>query len=473
MSMDRRSFLRGAGAAVAAGTVAGTALAEEAAPSWSNVSIDASQFEAEEREIPSWVGEAPAITPEDCVETIETDVLVVGSALAGCLAAYSAVNNGAKVVMIERNCSPHISGSGIGFFNSEYQKAGGQREHNCLAAYSAVNNGAKVVMIERNCSPHISGSGIGFFNSEYQKAGGQREHNVQKVMNLVINEGNLRVDPALVAPHISGSGIGFFNSEYQKAGGQREHNVQKVMNLVINEGNLRVDPALVAQWAYHSGDILDEIEANVLQPAGLPGTISIGEPLDEEEIDQYIHDFHVDFDDTGHDSLEKFDYIFHDWIRDHGGEIVFHTTARKLVQDETGAVLGAICTNPDGDYVYYKTNKGVIMCAGSYAGNHEMVDALCYPSLARFIKRYSGYNAKMTDTAPVDIDEKMDDGIGHRMMMWAGAIFEEIDPSYQAWSNDGYWIAAPLAVNNKGSASLTRPSRASPRASTSLSCPTA
>ena len=39
------------------------------------------------------------------------------------------------------------------------------------------------------------------------------------------------------------------------------------------------------------------------------------------------------------------------------------------------------------------------------------------PSLARFIKRYSGYNAKMTETAPVDIDEKMDDGIGHRMMM--------------------------------------------------------
>ena len=111
MSMDRRSFVRGAGAAVAAGALAGTALAEEAAPSWSNVSIDASQFEAEEREIPSWVGEAPAITPEDCVETVETDVLVVGSALAGCLSAYSALNNGAKVVMIERNCAPHISGS--------------------------------------------------------------------------------------------------------------------------------------------------------------------------------------------------------------------------------------------------------------------------------------------------------------------------------------------------------------------------
>jgi fumarate reductase flavoprotein subunit len=44
----------------------------------------------------------------------------------------------------------------------------------------------------------------------------------------------------------------------------------------------------------------------------------------------------------------------------------------------------------------------------------------------------------------------MDDGIGHRMMCWSGAIMEEIDPSYQAWSIDGYSFAAPLAVNTQG-----------------------
>ena len=222
------------------------------------------------------------------------------------------------------------------------------------------------------------------------------------------------------------------------------------MNKVINEGNLRVDASLVAMWAYHSGEILDELEENVLQPAGLPGTISIGEPLDEEELDQYESAFHVDFDDTGNDSLEKFDYIFHDWIREHGGTIAFNTCARVLTQDEDGTVTGLIATNENGEYVYYKANKAVIMCAGSYGANEEMVDALCYPSMAQFIKKYSGYNAKASETAPVTTDERMDDGTGHKMMCWAGAIMEEIDPSYQAWSNDGYWIAAPLAVNNKG-----------------------
>ena len=365
MTMDRRSFLKGsaavAGGVAAVGAMGATAFADEAeAPSWGTVEVDEDVIAAVDAEKsdepPAWLGTPPDISVDDCVETVETDIVVVGSALAGVLSAYSAIQNGAQVVMIERNG----------------------------------------------------------------------------------------------APHISGSGIGFFNSEYQKAGGQPEHNEQIIMNKVINEGNLRVDAALVAMWAYHSGEILDELEENVLQPAGLPGTISIGEPLDEEELDQYEEAFHVDFDDTGNDSLEKFDYIFHDWIREHGGTIAFNTCARVLTQDEDGTVTGLIATNEGGEYVYYKANKAVIMCAGSYGGNEEMVDALCYPSMAQFIKKYSGYNAKASETAPITTGEKMDDGIGHRMMCWAGAIMEEIDPSYQAWSNTGYWIAAPLAVNNKG-----------------------
>jgi fumarate reductase flavoprotein subunit len=90
------------------------------------------------------------------------------------------------------------------------------------------------------------------------------------------------------------------------------------------------------------------------------------------------------------------------------------------------------------------------MCAGSYGGNEEMVDYFCYPTMAHFIKTYNAYNSKASDTAPVTTDEKMDDGVGHKMMCWAGAIMEEIDPSYQAWSIDGYSFAAPLAVNLQG-----------------------
>lgn len=185
-NMDRRSFLKGsllASGAAAAGMLAGCATGEQSETS--TLSETGKQDAGAD-----WLGEAPNLSIDDCAETVETDVVVVGSALAGIISAYSAIQNGAEVIMIERNG----------------------------------------------------------------------------------------------APHISGSGIGFFDSNYQKQGGQPEHDAQVIMHKVINEGNLRVDPSLVALWAYNSGDILDELEENVLQPAGLPGTISLGEPLDERDL---------------------------------------------------------------------------------------------------------------------------------------------------------------------------------------------
>ena len=348
-AINRRSFLKGsliATGALAAGSLAGCAQPKKP----EDAAEDPGQSATD------WLGSAPDIEAEDCASTQEADVIVVGSALAGVLSAYSAIQGGASVIMIERNG----------------------------------------------------------------------------------------------APHISGSGIGFFDSRYQQEGGQPLHDAQVMMHKVVNEGNLRVDTSLVALWAYHSGEILDELEENVLQPAGLPGTISLGEPLDERDLDQYESQFHVDFDPEGNDSLERFVYTFHDWITEHGGTISFNTCARKLVQDEDGRVTGLIATDEDGNYVHYQAAKGVIMCAGSYGGNAAMVDHFCYPSMAEFVKRYNAYNAKASATAPVTTDEVMDDGIGHRMMCWAGAIMEEIDPSYQAWSVDSYSFAAPLAVNTQG-----------------------
>lgn len=350
ISMNRRSFLKGsllATGAVAAGSLVGCSQPKS--------SEDAGAKETETVST-DWLGSAPEVSVDDCKNTVETDVVVVGSALAGILSAYSAIQSGASVAMIERNG----------------------------------------------------------------------------------------------APHISGSGIGFFDSKYQQGGGQPLHDAQVMMHKVVNEGNLRVDTSLVALWAYHSGEILDELEENVLKPAGLPGTISLGEPLDPRDLDQYESQFHVDFDPEGKDSLEKFVYTFHDWITEHGGTITFNTCARKLVQEDDGTVTGLIATDENGDYVYYKAAKGVIMCAGSYGGNTDMVEHFCYPSMAEFVKRYNSYNAKASETAPVTTDEPMDDGVGHRMMCWAGAIMEEIDPSYQAWSVDSYSFAAPLAVNTRG-----------------------
>ena len=77
-----------------------------------------------------WLGEAPEVSADDCSETVETDVLVVGAACAGSMAAYSAIRNGAKTVVIERNSTSHVGGQEASFINSKFQLESGCPEYN-------------------------------------------------------------------------------------------------------------------------------------------------------------------------------------------------------------------------------------------------------------------------------------------------------------------------------------------------------
>ncbi len=357
MELSRRNFLVGAGVA-AAGVAAVAGLAgcssEESSSGSSESGGDSSSGSSDD-----WLGEPPDVTVDDCVDTIETDVLVVGSAMAGMHAAYSALNEGADVIMIERNGAPHISGAQVGYMNGKY---------------------------------------------------------------LIEN-------------------------------GQTEYDPQVVARMFINETQQRCDADLVALYAYNIGDICDDTFDNVLIPAGFEEwsrvlTMGGDDPLDYH---QYLNMGVNMCADSSDDSLEKMVTAFHDWISDHGGTITFNTCARKLVQDDDGAVTGVIATNEDDEYVYYKTNKGVIMCTGPYQENEEMLNRFCYPGMAHFINNYNEYNARASDTAPITSSEKLADGLGQRMMVWAGGMMEEIDPAYQCSSEgDQYFQGRTLEVDSDG-----------------------
>ena len=66
--------------------------------------------------------------------------------------------------------------------------------------------------------------------------------------------------------------------------------------------------------------------------------------------------------------------ILTDAIKEYGGEILVHTTAKKLIQDETGAVVGAIAEDKGGEVEVRA--KAVIVCAGSYSRNKEIMDKM-------------------------------------------------------------------------------------------------
>ena len=59
-----------------------------------------------------WLGEAPVIDDSEVVETVDTEVLVIGAGTAGLFAACAAVEEGAKTILIEK-MDEEFGGSGI------------------------------------------------------------------------------------------------------------------------------------------------------------------------------------------------------------------------------------------------------------------------------------------------------------------------------------------------------------------------
>lgn len=118
-NVSRRSFFKGAGLA-ALGGLSAAALsgcghgyaAEEPA------NLSTGDFGG-----PSWLGAPPVIEESEIAETIDTEVLVVGIG-TGCIPAMiSAAENGARVLGIDRQGSPHNVREDIGAIDSRLQQA--------------------------------------------------------------------------------------------------------------------------------------------------------------------------------------------------------------------------------------------------------------------------------------------------------------------------------------------------------------
>ena len=68
-----------------------------------------------------WLGEAPEIAESEITETYDTEVLVVGCGTGGWITAMTAAEEGAKVLVVEKNESPTTIREDIGSINSSIQ----------------------------------------------------------------------------------------------------------------------------------------------------------------------------------------------------------------------------------------------------------------------------------------------------------------------------------------------------------------
>lgn len=88
-----------------------------------------------------------------------------------------------------------------------------------------------------------------------------------------------------------------------------------------------------------------------------------------------------------------------------GVDFYFSTPAVQLVQDDSGAVTGAIAQDRDGNYLQFNAAKGVVIATGGYGGNKQLI-ARWMPSAITFTN----------GCYPED-----NTGDGAMMAIWAGA----------------------------------------------------
>ena len=109
--------------AVSGATVTTDAIRAAAADCISQASGKEVVLTEKEETASDWLGEAPEIAPEDITETLDTEVLVVGCGTGGWMAAMTAAEEGAKVLVVEKGETPTGIREDIGAIDSKIQLA--------------------------------------------------------------------------------------------------------------------------------------------------------------------------------------------------------------------------------------------------------------------------------------------------------------------------------------------------------------
>ncbi len=99
MELNRRNFLKGAAVAGGAAALAGLA---GCAPA-SSQSAASSASDGEAQQAATWRSAPAEIADDQIAETLEADLVVVGAGNAGCVAAVSGVEDGASVILLQKD----------------------------------------------------------------------------------------------------------------------------------------------------------------------------------------------------------------------------------------------------------------------------------------------------------------------------------------------------------------------------------
>ena len=227
-----------------------------------------------------------------------------------------------------------------------------------------------------------------------------------------------------------------YNSKFFLEKGAPEYDLMEVYNEYMRKSLSHAHPQLVKDYATRSGEMLDWMLQYIPQ----------------DLIDRYAHATNYKGNKyyTGETCGQKSFIAMLQW-RDRdtnnnmwpyvirslhraadklGARHMYGAQAIRLLQDDNGAVIGAIAN--DYDRKFFKINaKAVIVACGDFGGNPDM--ALDLSDIMRNLAWSTGRDR----TDPSSVGGNGRDGSGIRMMLWAGARMEPGPRAGQGGSING------------------------------------
>ena len=245
------------------------------------------------------------------------------------------------------------------------------------ASVSAAEEGAKVVLLEKTPNVNFRGYDYGAVNSKVQQQVG------------------CDMDPIMVT------------REMMRYAGYK--NDQRVVMKYVNESgkvnNWLLDMALQAGCKVQHIWTRDEMVAEGATLPTMPSMTFVLEPT-QEAIEKAPKGM------IGGQPVIAMAYTLQSTAEKKGVDIHFNTPAVQLVRDNdnTGRVTAVIAKDQNGKYIKCAAKKGVVLCAGDYGNDEEMLRYYIPSSASVKIKLYPS---------------KANTGDGQKMGMWVGAAIDE------------------------------------------------
>ncbi len=212
--------------------------------------------------------------------------------------------------------------------------------------------------------------------------------------------------------------IGSIDSKIQQAEIEKDPGLaidkMEALQDIVRYASGYVDSDLIKVWINESGEMVDWL-TDLIESTGnwymsLEGGIGNREDPGRDKAYATGHSPHKTEDAPEELSISD---TFQEHCDELGVEWKLQTAMVKLEQDDTGKVTGIIAQDlTDEHYIRIKASKGVIMAAGGYATNTDMMLAL------------QPMTMKMKVNVPIG---SKGDGSAIKAMLWAGA---EMDPCH-------------------------------------------